>query len=107
MVSVSGVGKVRRAEQPIEFFRIAGGDEENHVLFVNDVSRSWLNGPEVAELIMDTIRAVANYIKADQIVLIGNSMGGTMALHLAALMKVDVVVAHGAAILGRPEGDAG
>lgn len=93
VVSLAGVGRVRGEEPPPEFFRIAGGDGENHVLFVSDRSRSWLNAPGMAEAIVTTVRAVAGRIEADQVVALGNSMGGTMALHLAHLTPFDVVVA--------------
>lgn len=99
VVSISGVGNKRHEEPPLEFSSIAHGLEanaeqgENHVLFVTDESRSWMNGPRMAEMVCSCVAETAARIGASRIVAIGNSMGGSSALILAALMPIDAVVA--------------
>ncbi|OSQ51054.1 alpha/beta fold hydrolase [Marivita geojedonensis] len=93
VVSFSGVGKKRSDEPSIEFPGIASAGHENHVLFVTDQSRSWLNGAGMADRIQRVVEATATHIKAERIVAIGNSMGGTMALHMSRLMDFERVIA--------------
>ncbi|MEO1494939.1 MAG: alpha/beta hydrolase [Pseudomonadota bacterium] len=93
VVSFSGVGIDRsRVPQP-EFFRTASGGGANHVVFVADAARCWLNAPDMAEQITDTVLALRDRIGAEEIVAIGNSMGGTMALMLAPRIGFDRTVA--------------
>lgn len=93
VVSIAGVGRNRKQVPPPEFARIAHWNGENHVLYVSDESRSWLNGPGLAEFLVDAVKGVAEQIGAEQICVVGNSMGGTMAMILASLMPIDHVVA--------------
>lgn len=93
VVSLAGVGRTRGVEPPPEFFRLAGADGTNPVLFVSDESRSWLNAPGMADAIVSAIRSTADRVGATEVVAIGNSMGATMALHLARLTKIDTVIA--------------
>jgi pimeloyl-ACP methyl ester carboxylesterase len=93
VVSFSGVGTRRTEVPPPEFGRLASLGGAAHVLFVSDLSRSWMNGPKLAERIAATVRATADEIGAEEICAIGNSMGGTAAMVLAALMPVDRVLA--------------
>lgn len=93
VVSIAGVGRNRKQVPPIEFARIAHWNGENHVLYVSDESRSWMNGPGLAEFLVDAVKGVAEQIGAEQITVVGNSMGGTMAMILASLMPIDHVVA--------------
>lgn len=93
VVSLAGVGK-KRDEQPLpEFFKLASQGGKHHVLFVSDASRSWLNGPGLADRIVSAIERTAAETKASRIVAVGNSMGGTMALLLAGLTRIDIVLA--------------
>jgi len=99
VVSFSGVGTRRHQEPPLEFFRLAHGlardaaQGENHVLFVTDQSRSWMNAPGMAETIAETVADTAARIGASRVIAIGNSMGASAALILASLTKVDAVLA--------------
>jgi len=93
VVSLAGVGRVRNATPPPEFLGTASGAGENHVLFISDISRSWLNGPEVAENIVALIEGYRAEHGIDEVVLMGNSMGGFAALMLAQLTEVDTVIA--------------
>lgn len=93
IVSFSGVGTKRDVEPPPEFPGIASADRQNHVLFVSDKSRSWLNGDGMANQILCCIRATVDHINAERVIAIGNSMGGTMALHLSRLFDFERVIA--------------
>ena len=93
VVSLSGVGTRPSRMPPPEFFRLATRGGAHHGLFVADAGRRWLNAPGMAEEIVGAVRAVAAEIGATRIVAVGNSMGGTMALHLAGLVPFDGVLA--------------
>ncbi|OCX61605.1 hypothetical protein BFP70_14940 [Thioclava sp. SK-1] len=92
VISFSGVGTERHSVPEIEFGRTAWMDEENHVLFVADESRSWMNHPGLAEMIVETIEDLAEHLDVTEICAIGNSMGGSAALILASQMAVDRVI---------------
>lgn len=93
VISFAGIGGVRNQEPPVEFFKVASNGGANHVLFVSDIQRSWLNAPGMAEKIVETIEHVKNNISARRIVTLGNSMGGFAALQIARLVHVDTVAA--------------
>lgn len=93
VVSFSGVGKKRNIEPPPEFPGIASAGRQNHVLFVSDKSRSWLNADGMADQILCCIRATAEHVNAERVIAIGNSMGGTMALHLSRFFDFERVIA--------------
>ncbi len=93
VVSFSGVGSKRHQEPPLEFYKIAGNGGKNHVLFITDINRSWLNTPKMAAKIVKVIEQYAKRINADSVTAIGNSMGGTMALHLSKKTRFDHVIA--------------
>ncbi|MDO9527178.1 MAG: alpha/beta fold hydrolase [Gemmobacter sp.] len=103
VVSLAGVGTKPSEEPPVEFFRLAGAGGVNPVLFVSDESRSWLNAPDMADMIVAAIEATARFLDAERIVLLGNSMGATMALHLAHLTRVDRVIAFVPQVSVHPE----
>ena len=93
VISLAGVGTNPSEPPPQEFFELASQGGEQHVLFVSDASRSWLNGPGLAARIVAAIEEAAKRSDAKRIVALGNSMGGTMALMLAHLTRIDVVFA--------------
>ncbi|MRU15593.1 hypothetical protein FDP25_09140 [Roseovarius sp. A21] len=72
---------------------MATAEGENHVLFVIDESRSWLNSPGMAERLIATIEDVALQIGAKRLVGLGNSMGATMLLHLSRDVAFDTILA--------------
>lgn len=80
VVVFSGVGSNPHEYPPIEFFLSATEEKRNHALFISDIDRSWLNGDGVSDEIVDTINSTAKDMDAHEIHLIGNSMGGSMAL---------------------------
>ena len=79
VVSCSDLGRKPKEPPPPQFFGMATQGGENHVLFISDESRSWLNAPGMAERIVATIEETAREIGAGHIVGLGNSMGATMA----------------------------
>ena len=93
VVSCSGVGSKRKVAPPPEFPTMASRNGENHVLFVIDESRSWLNAPGMAERLVTTIEDVRNQIGATRLVGLGNSMGATMVLLLSRMIDFDTVLA--------------
>lgn len=93
VVSLAGAGRNDFEKPCNEFYKTAAQGGRNHVLFVIDDSRSWLNGPGVADQIVAAIRLLRRAIGASRVVALGNSMGGTMALHLAQIAPIDAVIA--------------
>lgn len=93
VISLAGVGRGRKKQPAVEFFQLAYQGGENHVLFVSDASRSWMNGPGIADSIIETIEEVVKQTGVKRVVAVGNSMGGTMALILPYLTRIDEVLA--------------
>lgn len=93
VVSFAGVGTQPAFSPPPEFFKIASSEGMNHVLFISDISRSWLNGEDMVERIKRSIELIAEMVQADRVVAIGNSMGGTMAILVADYVKFETVTA--------------
>jgi pimeloyl-ACP methyl ester carboxylesterase len=93
VVVLSGVGQDPNEYPPFEFFGSATENQKNHALFISDRSRSWLNGDGVSTQIVDTINDVAKSIGTPEIILLGNSMGGTMALMLKDMVPAKIVLA--------------
>ena len=93
VVSLSGVGKNRRFFPPWEFIGTASDGGKNHVLLASDRSRSWMNDATLAERLVEEIETITHQHGIEEVVALGNSMGGFMALVLPDLTKVDRVVA--------------
>ena len=94
VVSLAGVGgasDVHRA-QPMEFIGTASGRGENHVLFIADVSRSWMNAPGLAENIVKLIESYRDAHRVTEVVTMGNSMGGFAALVLPDLIPIKTAI---------------
>lgn len=83
VVAFSGIGLDHASPQPIEFVKYAFEQPQHHVLFVVDTGRSWLNAPGLIEAIEETVRAYRDRHAIEKVIVIGNSMGGFMALALA------------------------
>ena len=93
VVSLAGVGMRRGSTPPLEFIGTASDGGKNHVLFISDARRSWLNGPGVTEGIIDLVERYRKTHGITETILLGNSMGGFAALVLADLIAVDTVIA--------------
>lgn len=91
VVSLSGVGK--DDGQTHDFPACASANGRDHVLFIADPKRSWLNAPGVIEETIAEIEAYAQECGAEQICLLGHSMGGFSAMVLPGFTRVDRVFA--------------
>lgn len=92
VICMSGVGRNRGLMPPREFTGSASSGGANHVLFFSDGSRSWMNGPGIAGRIADYARRYCDFHGVDQVVAMGNSMGGFAACVLAELIPVNTVI---------------
>ena len=93
VVSFAGVGRKRHIPPEPEFARMTTSIARSNVLFITDASRSWMNGPGVATSIQRVVEETADQIAAGDIVAMGNSMGGSQAMVLAGMMRVNRVLA--------------
>lgn len=93
VLAFSGVGDRDKPVPMPEGTLLAGWDGVNHVLFVRDASRSWMNAPGLVESLKAAVLGLIEKIKPSRVVAFGNSMGGTAALILATLMRLDGVLA--------------
>ena len=93
VVSFSGVGKTRADEPPLEFVGTSSDNGKNHVLFITDESRCWLNTPGMAERIVHAIEQTVLEFNIKRVVGLGNSMGGSMALIISRMFRFDAVMA--------------
>ncbi|MFX0542905.1 hypothetical protein ACEWPM_014380 [Roseovarius sp. S4756] len=103
VVSLSSVGKRRWAYPPWEFIGTASDGGRNHVLLVSERARTWMNAPGLAEAIAAQIEHVVREHRIKEVVALGNSMGGFMALVLPQYTKVDRVVATSAQFSMHPD----
>lgn len=92
VVSISGVGK-EDTGQGCDFPATASADGRDSVLFLADPARSWLNAEGLIGAMVDLIERSAAEIGAEQICLLGHSMGGFSAMVLPAFTRVDRVFA--------------
>jgi pimeloyl-ACP methyl ester carboxylesterase len=93
VVTLGGVGTKPNEMPPFEFVGTASQGGENHVILVTEQARTWMNSPDLPEAIVKEIETVVAREAIDEVVAIGNSMGGFMALVLPTLTRVDTVVA--------------
>ena len=93
VVSLGGVGTRPDEMPPFEFVGTASDHGRNHVLLVSERARTWMNSPDLPEAIVKEIETVVSREKITDVVAIGNSMGGFMALVLPLLTRIDCVVA--------------
>lgn len=93
VLAFTGVGDRTEAVPSPEAIRLTGWDGENHVLFIGDASRSWMNAAGLVEALLAAVSGLVDRIKPTRIVAFGNSMGGSAALIFASLFKVDAVLA--------------
>lgn len=93
VLSFAGIGLPGEAVQGAEAARMAGESGKNHVLFIADASRSWMNGPGIVEGIRSAVANLCDRIKPRRLLAVGNSMGGSSALIFAGLHPVDAVLA--------------
>jgi len=93
VVALSGVGVERKVVPPREFTGAASAGGKNHVLFISDRARSWMNAPGMAEALVNLVKRFVEFHDLTEVVALGNSMGGFDALVLADLIPVQTVIA--------------
>lgn len=93
VLACSGVGTQRSEMPPFEFVKAASGGGEHSVLFVSDITRSWLNAPDLQERIVEQMEALREEMSPRRVVAMGNSMGGFMALNISRVIPLDVTIA--------------
>lgn len=93
IVCFSGVGRDSMHAPVPEYMRLAGWSPRDHILFIADSQRSWLNKPGLIEDIVALIEAEVVRIGATKVFTLGHSMGGFSAVVIPAFTRVDVAVA--------------
>ena len=93
VVCFSGVGADPDAPPPPEWQRLAAWGPRDHLLFISDPGRTWLNREGLIEEIVDAIESEVDHTGATQVCTLGHSMGGFAALVIPAFTHVDVAVA--------------
>lgn len=93
VLAFTGVGDRKEEIPSPEAIRLTGWDGENHVLFISDASRSWMNADGLVETLQTAIARLVEQIQPERIVAFGKSMGGTSALIYASLARVDSLLA--------------
>ena len=89
----SSVGRDPAEAPPIEWQRLAGRNPADHLLFLADPKRSWLNRPGLIEEMVAAIEAEAARVQARRIAAIGLSLGAFSALVLPGFTRIDSVMA--------------
>ena len=93
VISFAGVGRQRNCAPPMEFVDVASNRGENHVLFISDPTRSWMNGAGLDSKIVGLIEEYRSRFEITQVIALGNSMGGFSAIRLAELISGRTVIA--------------
>ena len=93
VLAFTGVGNRIDPVPTPEAIRLTGWDGENHVLFISDASRSWMNAPGLVERLQTAVDRLVQAIQPDRIVAFGNSMGGSAAMIYASVARVDSLLA--------------
>ncbi|MGR3466548.1 MAG: hypothetical protein ACU0CI_01605 [Shimia sp.] len=93
VIACAGIGKDPTLPPPLEFFGSATEQGRHHLIFVADRRRSWLNAPGMEARVLSVLSEQIAQIAPRRLALIGNSMGGTIALLLARNLPVDAVLA--------------
>ena len=93
VVCFSSIGSDPAVNPLPEWKRLAGRDPSDHLLFLADPARSWLNRPGLIEEMAAVIEAEAERVQALRVVAIGHSLGGFSALVMPAFTRIDVAAA--------------
>lgn len=88
----TGIGVEPDQVPGIEFARTATANGRDNVLFIIDPKRTWLNGPELIEQIVEHVSLFAREVDAQEIVTLGHSMGGYSALLIAKFLPIKSAV---------------
>lgn len=93
VLSCSGVGTKRNEMPPFEFMKAASDNGAHSVLFVSDMTRSWLSTPGLLPEIVEHMETLIAKLRPRTVVAMGNSMGGFMSLCLSRVLPIDVTIA--------------
>jgi pimeloyl-ACP methyl ester carboxylesterase len=93
VICFSGLGKDHSQPPGIEFAETAIGDNLDHVLYISDPNRSWLNQPGLVDEIVALIDEVKLETDIDDVATLGHSMGGFSACVLPYFTPVQNVLA--------------
>ncbi|MDR0810126.1 MAG: hypothetical protein LBE86_13540 [Gemmobacter sp.] len=93
VVCFSGLGRDHRRPPRLEFAKTASASGRDHVLYIADPNRSWLNAPGLIEEISALVEAEVARVTPEHVVAMGHSMGGYSALALGGFTRVDVALA--------------
>lgn len=93
VVCFSGVGSDPDQPPPLEFAKSATNLGRDHVLYIADPQRTWMNGPGLIEEIVSVVQGEVRQTGARDVFTLGNSMGGFAALVLGAFLPVRVALA--------------
>lgn len=80
MISFTSVGRERDKWPPKEFVGLASQNGKNHVMCITDISRSWMNKPGMANLVITQISDYVMDHGITEMMAIGTSMGAYNAL---------------------------
>ena len=92
VVSFAGIGLDDGTLQPPEFVVTATANGTRPALFVTDPARSWLNADGLIEEIALLIQTWRSRVGAGRVVMLGNSMGGFMAMVMPRFIETAVAV---------------
>lgn len=93
VISLSGVGNTRGVMPPFEMARMATDNGRHSAIFVSDKTRSWMNAPNLADLILAQIDIAQKMFRPAKVSAVGNSMGGFMALELSRHVELKTTLA--------------
>lgn len=91
----SGVGEHRKHLPEVEFAKTAAHGGRDHVLYLADPRRTWLNAPGQIEEMVEWAETYREKTGAREVVTLGHSMGGFTAMAMAAYLPVAAVLATG------------
>jgi len=103
VVCFSGLGKDKSQPPGYEFASVATGGGEDHVLYIADPNRSWLNQPGLIAEIVALVEEVKTEIAAMQVVTLGHSMGGFSACVLPYFTPAQYVLALSPQVAVHPD----
>lgn len=89
----TGAGQGKSGAGKDEFVSTASGGGDNYAVFVTDKRRSWYSRPGLFDKIVTEVKRLADASGVEDIVTIGNSMGGFGAMAFADALGARVAIA--------------
>ncbi len=88
VVVFGGANVPKNKRLPFEFLKVASHNGRNHLLGVQDMMCTWFTRPGLITRIVAAIEAEATRVEAEEVIAIGNSMGGFAALIFPAFTPI-------------------